>query len=414
MDIVKESTQLNKKEKNVKTVPEMLIRTMAKDIAALKEGRAGIVEIGVAPKTAPKPVIEGKKELAKGRKAVPPVNLPTVESIKKPTEGAKAPVPLTPSAAPLEKTTQGIKRDSGGESALGEAGRKSEKKGKIKEEKDLTPISETATEKGVSKKIIWAVVGALLLILVLGGFFYWRNYIRPVPPSPVANHYECQGNQCVSVEGEGIDKCQIDKDCQPTEPVSLKPLIPVDGTEVLELSAGNQELFLDKLKSAVLKEQATSTFRHILIKLVSQAEIKYADISYLALGLPTRVEQEIATSVSTGENYTLFSYSQPTGNRLGMAIKMATTSEAVFNDLRIWEQTLTNDTLKLLLLKDRIPAPSADGFRSNIYRDVAIRYLNFPDPDLSVDYAVIGDKLIIATSRESMFRTIDVLLGSSQ
>jgi hypothetical protein len=414
VDIVKESTQLNKKEKNAKAVSKEPIRTMAKDIAALKEGKAGIVEIGAGPKTVPKPIIK-EKELAGERKAVPPVNLPTVESIKKPTEREKASVLLTPSAVPLKKTIQGIKRDSEIKPDLGGGGRKLEKeRGKIQDEKKLSPITGTAAEKGISKKIIWAGVGTLLLILALGGFFYWWNYIRSVPSSPAASHYECQDNQCVSVEGEGIDKCQIDKDCQPIEPVSPNPLIPVAGTEVIELPADNQEFLPDKLKLAVLKEQATSTFRYILIKLVSQTEIKYADISYLALGLPMKVEQEIATSVSTGENYTLFSYSQPTGNRLGLVIKMATTSDALFNDLRIWEQTLTNDTLKLLLLKDRIPTPSADKFRSNIYRDVAIRYLNFPNPDLSVDYAMMDNKLIIATSRESMFRTIDVLLESSQ
>jgi len=54
-------------------------------------------------------------------------------------------------------------------------------------------------------------------------------------------------------------------------------------------------------------------------------------------------------------------------------------------------------------------APKKYKFLDNYHKGVHIRYINFPQPDLSIDWAIKDDILLITTSRESMWRSIDVL-----
>ncbi len=54
-------------------------------------------------------------------------------------------------------------------------------------------------------------------------------------------------------------------------------------------------------------------------------------------------------------------------------------------------------------------------FVETVYGGVTIRYVNFGSPARAFDYAVVGGKLLVATSRESMYALVDVLntLGSA-
>ena len=73
-----------------------------------------------------------------------------------------------------------------------------------------------------------------------------------------------------------------------------------------------------------------------------------------------------------------------------------------------WEKVLPDDFLKVHTLWQRGEKASSD-FLNNTYAGIPIRYTNFPVPDLSIDWAIKNDILLITTSRESMWRTIDVL-----
>lgn len=345
MDIKKEATQFNKEAKPVKPAGESFIRTMAKDMAALER----------------KALAARAKEVPGGAKKVaPPASLPVLEPAKKPERPPKPPKPP----------------------------------------KSLKPTKAIIPKAPLPKpRLKFALIGLGIVIVIggAGGFLYWWNYLRPIPPA--ATHYECRDLQCVSIEGEGEDRCQTNEDCQPVapvEPIVPDSLIAVDETETIELTIGQESLLVDKLKSAAAREQPLNTFKRILVKLVNQTDKHYADLGVLISSLGASLPE----NVSLEENYTLFFYSQLEGNRLGLVID----TEENLN-----EETIVDD-LKPLLLKDETLAPFTKEFQDNAYQDIAIRYINFPNPDLSIDYAVVGDKLVIATSRESMYAVIDALL----
>jgi len=422
---IKETNQLNKKEqpvKPVKPVPPVkqgpisgsFIRTMAQDMAGLNGGvkKSPLAEPKVGQKGgAPPP---GLPVLKSARKPLPPPSLPKPELKPKPEpkpipeiRPPKPPIPPKPISKKVEKPDKpDLFKTFRPEGAV--QPKTPISKPVLPKKRLKTEIEPKAPKK---KKGILALI-VVLIVVVAGGFFYWWNYIRTIPPIVVTSHYECQENQCLSVDGEGDDQCQTDQDCKPAI-VAPDSLIPVTETKTIDLIAGQENLLLGQLKSIAAQEQTISTFKRILVKTTNQ-EQEYLDLDTLMLGLGISIPEPIVSAVASSsiqaDNYTLFLYSQPEGNRLGLVIKMGE-SETLVQDLKNWETTALND-IKAMLLMDQIPAPATEGFQDNIHKDVYIRYMNFATPDLSLDYGLVPSNLVIATSRGSMFATIDALLAA--
>jgi len=285
-----------------------------------------------------------------------------------------------------------------------------EVEGKAREEKEKqkkTKEIETFLTKNTNKLIIGLII--FLLILGIGGFFYWWNYLQIVPVT--ITHFECQEDQCISIEGEGDDECQDDIDCQSVEPIIQEPiipesLIPVDETKTIELIVDQENLLSGQLNSVINEEQATGTINRILIKIIDQEEKKYISLNDLILALNINIPENILSVIA--DNYTLFLYKQDEGSRLGIVIEMGE-SETLVQDLNDWENTIIDDLNQLLLTEDILNAHSEE-FGDKIYNETYIRYMNFPTPALTLDYGIVSNNLIIATSRESMFMVIDKLL----
>ncbi len=469
MDI-KESTQLTKEKTPLKLADvlesskKQFIRTMQGDIESLKKGQPTKPSLPKVDQTKkarrPEPAVQ-----AAGGQAPPPTELPVIEPAKRPTPPSFPPFRL--------KSAEGIRRETEIKKRIEETQKKLEaermraemarqkteqekEEGRKKEVEAVKsvplgkkpsfisrllrlfrpavikppllsrpvspkspvipqPIPPKPVVKGIRLKIVFVGIGAIVIIAGIGGFFYWWNYLRVIPP--VAMYYECQDFQCVSIEGQGEDQCLNDEDCQPAEPTVPDSLIQVDETRAIELTIGQENLFLDDLKLLAAQTQTLNTFKRILAKLVSQTEKKYFDldafVSAFGITLPDSILFTAATSDVEGGNYTLFFYSQPTGNRLAMIIALAEGVD-LSQELRNWETSIKTDLKAFFLGLDiEIQPTAAEEFQDNLYRDVAIRYLNFPGPDLSIDYAVVGNKLVITTSRESMYAAIDTLLAAN-
>lgn len=437
---IKESTQLTKERKPLKLAEvlesskKQFIRTMQGDIESLKKGHFARPSLPKADHV---------------KKAAPPAELPVVKPDERPAFPSSSPFRLK-SAERLSKETEIKKRIEETQKRLEEERMKAEiarqktereevKEGRKEDEKakpvlpklptlskpippkPVLPKKELPFKKEIKPaikksrlKFVFVGLAVILIIAGIGGFFYWWNYLRVI--TPVAMYYQCQDFQCVSIEGEGEDQCLTDEDCQPVEPTVPEPLIPVDETRTIELTIGQESLLLDDLKLVVAQEQTLNTFKRILAKLVSQTEKKYADldtlVSSLGISLPNSILFTAATSDIEGGNYTLFFYSQPEGNRLAMVIAL-TEGVDLSQELRNWETSIKTDLESFFLGLDIEVQPTAtEEFQDNLYQDIVIRYLNFPSPDLSIDYAIVGNKLVMTTSRESMYATIDALLAA--
>lgn len=114
-----------------------------------------------------------------------------------------------------------------------------------------------------------------------------------------------------------------------------------------------------------------------------------------------------ASSTNEGRLGLIISLKKQTGSTSTQSIE-----GQLANSLKDLETFLPREFASFLLKTSVIPQIPA--FSQASYRDIAIRYLNLPTPDIAIDYAIFEGKLIFATSKESMFTIIDQLTPTSQ
>ena len=329
-------------------------------------------------------------------KEIESVSMKPTPAVKPATETKAASVP--PSDLPINEISQAEKKTE-----------------PIPPIKDLKP--KTKTKKGSRSYWRFVLVGLLLIIITgTGGFFYWQRYLAPELPVEIT-HYNCQNYQCVEIEGEGENQCSIDLDCEASEPPIPMPFIPVEEVSTIEIDYDSQDLFIERVKTELNKEQDRGSFRQILLKQVSLEQKEYTDLRTLtdgfAIKLPDVVYEFKTIPLIKGEDYTLLSYGQKDqdgGNRLVLIVALEQEVELNISTIQSedWESDLVAD-FSALLFYDETLEPATEGFQDNLYKGTGIRYINFPEPGLSIDYLASGNKFIITTSRESAYAVIDAL-----
>ena len=133
------------------------------------------------------------------------------------------------------------------------------------------------------------------------------------------------------------------------------------------------------------------------------------DLATLIPALKASLPLGIVQAITNKDNYTLFSYSQSEGNMLGIIMSLKEGVDLT-QELKTWETRIETDLESFFLDLDKQPAATPE-FQDNTYKEINIRYLNFADPSLSIDYAIVNDKLVITFSKESMFKVIDDLVN---
>lgn len=124
-------------------------------------------------------------------------------------------------------------------------------------------------------------------------------------------------------------------------------------------------------------------------------------IESLNINIPADISRAL------GEKYTFFVYKQE--NRVGFMAEI-TEREILETGLRDWENTMPED-LRAIFLGQELGESVAEEFQDNLYKGVNIRYLNFTNSAFAIDYAIARDYLVITTSKKSMFKVIDRILG---
>lgn len=186
-----------------------------------------------------------------------------------------------------------------------------------------------------------------------------------------------------------ITKPEIKK--LPHPKVSRRIIVPVILVIIILLVAMGIYLLLIAEKSEL----------EIPVFLIGDDEIEIIEL--LEINIPADVSNVL------GEKYIFFLYAQEERNRAGFVNKIIN-HEVLKAGLRDWENTMKED-LKPVFLGQELGEPAAKEFQDNIYQNIDIRYLNFSDPLLTIDYALTSDYLIITTSRESMYGVIDRILA---
>lgn len=127
-----------------------------------------------------------------------------------------------------------------------------------------------------------------------------------------------------------------------------------------------------------------------------------------ALGL--NLNMDILSGLN--ESFSIFLTKENGNNRIGIAVSLKNVDNI--------KTYLKNDEVNLfknlnpILLDEKVPSPVKNIFADANYRDINIRYMNLNSkPDLSIDYFIINNYLVFATSKESGRLVIDKLSAES-
>jgi hypothetical protein len=243
-------------------------------------------------------------------------------------------------------------------------------------EKLKIPEPIYAPEKeGIRKILKLATIGVFALALIgAGAFVYFKNRTSIEPePEPVIK----------------------------VEPQLSIPIVSVEEKKILSLINGKNLFQL--LREEAKTEQKTQTFKYI-------GALKN-ETEFLSLGgVMQNLEIPISPYVSSElkNNYNLFIFNQETGKRIGIIIEI-NNPENLKTQMKTWEPAMLDDFKNFYPIQAPGQAASKN-FLDDNYKNVIIRYKNLPYPTLTLNYTILSNFLVIGTSKELMYSTIDRIL----
>lgn len=346
------------------------IRTMRQDVESLSKGGkvSGAPVEHLAQGALPSKPVEAKS-------AIPPAGPPAKIEIPRQTVQLGAPEKAKPLPAPsLPASAPGMSKP------LITAPPSSIKP-------PVPPISPSSPTAGISvppggKSSFSNSLFYIIIVLALAaGFLIWFLYIRsdevavvPTPtiqatPFPTPTPYPANAFVLRSV---GDAASQV-------------------GAFVANTSVNSQEL---KVFNIIAEDRSPVLFGSLFQR--------------MAISLPPQVSVALASS---SMRLMVYGQTETFGNAGNKAFGFAVDNNAgnLITLMRSWEAGMPLDLSPLLGID---PAKAnKNTFLNNTYKGVAIRYMNFPSPDKTIDYAVITkggqSYLVIANSRQSMFAAID-------
>jgi hypothetical protein len=112
-----------------------------------------------------------------------------------------------------------------------------------------------------------------------------------------------------------------------------------------------------------------------------------------------------------GDNFLLYLYKDNDNTRLSLSVSLKGSPTDVSAQILKTEKTLIDDSTPLFL--NTAPEIKGTVFNNGSYKNNVIRYFNLNKGEtLSLDYVIIGDQLVISTSKNTTHAVIDKLLAN--
>lgn len=248
------------------------------------------------------------------------------------------------------------------------------------------PKPPTLVEKILIRAIL--IILLLLLIAFIITFWYWYLIIKEAKPIFPPKEIE-----------------EIEKIPPPEKPEVIipPPLIPVQRSLTLEISTLNQ---LPSLFSSVLeKELPQNQLSEVVI--VNSLENKVLGLKDFFEAFEIKPPENFYDKIEN--DFTLLIYSQPEGKRLAFLAKIRE-KENLKGLLISWESTLEKDFENLFTLMNKEKPALVPYFKDGSYRKISFRYQTFTREDLGICYLTIENYFVFASSWESITKILDKII----
>ena len=189
---------------------------------------------------------------------------------------------------------------------------------------------------------------------------------------------------------------------QTPEPIAPGAVIALDHTATIELAKLDKTLFLEKINEENAKiTEAKATIRYA-IKLTAPSEKKFLTGAEVAQLLGISIPADLSKLMSASE---LVGYKSSSSFRYGFVGAIQNNAD-VKSAALAWESTMLDD-LAALYIEKAYQKPETIIFSTNTYFDFSKRFINMPQPDVSLDWAVSSRYFVTATSKEMIYAVLD-------
>ncbi|MFZ2975183.1 MAG: hypothetical protein WA055_00955 [Candidatus Moraniibacteriota bacterium] len=243
---------------------------------------------------------------------------------------------------------------------------------------------------GIGKAITIAVVIFVILIASAGGYYFWMTRISvPVQKDII------------------IDKPETTFPEEETLPEETTPIPTLSSKNsnylqinLTQANAENLKQTLNEYTTKVLATNEIGVFE-FLITDETNTPVTFQDFATtLGINLTPGISAQI------GQDFSLYIYNYGDKTRFGLLL-------TVLND-NFMKTALTKEEKSLPIslspLYPTITAPTISTFSSATYKNHAVRYTNITSADdYALDYAFVGNKLVIGTTKTTLFSALDRL-----
>ncbi|MBI2669890.1 MAG: hypothetical protein HYX20_01995 [Candidatus Yanofskybacteria bacterium] len=191
-------------------------------------------------------------------------------------------------------------------------------------------------------------------------------------------------------------------------PISIESLFSVSDSVGITFGPDFTTRFIDSVK----KDPLFSLREPGIYKIASVDGANRYGFAEFFSGVSVVVPDELKQLIDDGNFWLTLTYKSDNTLSFGFIVKLLSSNKVneVIVAAQNWEGAMTQ-TIANLFQFDSAKTASI-GFLDNTYNGVAVRYRNFPDPNSTIDYAVIQAKngesyLIVVNSREHIYKMVD-------
>lgn len=254
----------------------------------------------------------------------------------------------------------------------------------IPEKEEIIQTLIPAQKPPSSFKKILIRLSAIIIVLLLGSFFYWLFSAGKLPKTEITRP-ETENIVETPVESEEI--------AEELKIVIPEALISAGFSETIEIA---DITAIPQMVSQIMqKTYENEGYSRILFQ--NTKENKIIGLKEFMSAFPVTVPEKILAGLE--DDFTLFVYSSKGTNRLGFVAK---TNSDISSEVSLWEKTMEADTQNLFAVLGKKDKALASSFKSSSYQGNAFRFLTISKDDFGICYSLFNNYFIFATSFESI------------
>jgi len=259
--------------------------------------------------------------------------------------------------------------------------------------RDELPPKETAPRetKPKSKPFKFAaILGVIFLVAGLLGFSYWNFFIK-----------------------EGDTEQVIPPPTQSTNLIAPLPLFPANFEVIIRAK--------EQVRNFEFSSPTLESITYIALYLEDKEKFPNPEELFTALDIQApaplfRLLNDAATLYVYAPGIAEKEACEQKGasgvdchsSRLGVVFHMSLENVPLINGvMKDWENTLAQDARPFVFGTPSLPSGE---FQSAEYRNIPIKYIHLPTSDTAVNYAIVDQFVIIATSKNSLYKVMDTII----